>query len=209
MPYPRRTTRMVAPAAARGLGAGLAGAVLLIGLTACTTGAAPQESRSAVVSGSSAAGSGSPAAGSGSPAAGSAPGSAPGSRGAIHVSGAAAAVPPTVTQAITASVEQVNATAGGDPAEQRKVLLQTVDPAQRDTQQSCAQASTTVEFQPAWEGLRADPTGAEGAFLLPTLVRVHRGGRITSNDLTTLRVLVTAEASASGMTAWLPALCVR
>lgn len=202
MPYPRRTTRMVAPAAARGLGAGLAGAVLLIGLTACTTGAAPQESRSAVVSGSS-------AAGSGSPAAGSAPGSAPGSRGAIHVSGAAAAVPPTVTRAITASVEQVNATAGGDPAEQRKVLLQTVDPAQRDTQQSCAQASTTVEFQPAWEGLRADPTGAEGAFLLPTLVRVHRGGRITSNDLTTLRVLVTAEASASGMTAWLPALCVR
>lgn len=136
-----------------------------------------------------------------------------GGRSPIRVSGAPGTTPPAVVGAIRAAVDRVNATAGAEPTAQAKVLLQLVDPGQRATQQSCAAARTTVKFEPAWEGLRADPTGDAGVYLLPTLVRVYRGSRIASNDLTTLRVLVkgdpTADAAAGQVTAWLPALCVR
>jgi len=96
-------------------------------------------------------------------------------------------------QAIRSAIDAVNATAGGPVAGQQTVLATVVDPALSDAFRHCSPATTTLRFEPVYNGLRATPdwTGADGTpagtlYALPVLIRIYTGDRITGTDLTTL-----------------------
>lgn len=95
--------------------------------------------------------------------------------------------------------DQVNAEAGASPARQRSVLERVVDPAQEANQRGCAAAVTTVRLVPAWSAVRV---AADGHLIVPSLVRVFTGTRITATDVAIIDVTITAGQ------AGLPALCV-
>lgn len=110
-----------------------------------------------------------------------------------------ASVPEADRAAIDSTVAAVNATAGSTPADQRTVLEAMVDPARLEQQRSCTPAVTTIRFEPAWPDLRR--TG-DGRYVLPTLIRIYNGTRITGTDVGALDIVISAGQ------ARLPPLCV-
>ena len=90
---------------------------------------------------------------------------------------------------------------GAKPGEQREVLDRLAAGQYASEQSRCAPATTTVSLEPAWSRLRTLP-GQPVRYALPTLLRVHEGGRITGTDLT---VLVMQVVDGNGRTS---ALCV-
>lgn len=111
----------------------------------------------------------------------------------------AGAADPTALAAARRVFEQVNAEAGAAPARQRSVLERVVDPAQRTNQRECAAAVTTVRLIPAWSQVRRAP---DGHLIVPSLVRIFTGTRITGTDVAIIDVTISAGQ------AGLPALCV-
>lgn len=109
------------------------------------------------------------------------------------------AVPDADRAAIEVTVDAVNAVAGRTPAEQRTILESTVDPTRLADQGSCRPAVTTIRFEPAWPDLRR--TG-DGRYVLPTLIRIYQGTRITGTDVGALEIVIAAGR------AHLPPLCV-
>ena len=106
---------------------------------------------------------------------------------------------PAALASARAVFAQVNAQAGASPARQRSVLERVVDPAQHANQRGCAAAVTTVRLVPAWSAVRV---AADGHLIIPSLVRVFTGTRITGTDVAIIDVAITAGQ------AGLPALCV-
>jgi hypothetical protein len=117
--------------------------------------------------------------------------------------------------AIRATVDAVNATAGGPVADQQEQLGAHLDPARREEQRSCPTATTTLRLEPIEQGIRAlpepssgagtDPTGT--AYALPTLIRIFSGNRLIGTDLTTLRLVV--RTAGDGHEAYLTPFCVN
>jgi hypothetical protein len=98
-------------------------------------------------------------------------------------------------RAIKATIDTINATAGGSVAGQQAVLAAVVDPALSDAFGHCSPATTTLRFEPVYTGLRATPDwiAADGTpsgtlYALPVLIRTYTGDRITGTDLTTLHL---------------------
>lgn len=87
---------------------------------------------------------------------------APGSAPAAAVSGEAT-IPDADRAAIRATVDAVNATAGGPVAAQQAELLTRTDPDRRVEVQRCPDATTTVRFEPVDRGLRAAPGSPDGS----------------------------------------------
>jgi hypothetical protein len=119
------------------------------------------------------------------------------------------AIPSGDEQAIHTTIDRLNAAASGSVADQQAVLTAVVEPTLQGALAQCAPATSTLEFQPAYPGLRAAPGWApsNGAlvgtvYALPSLIRIHTGERITGTDLTTLHFGVTADE------AFLTPLCV-
>ncbi|WP_420122566.1 hypothetical protein [Nakamurella sp.] len=86
---------------------------------------------------------------------------APGSAPAAAVSGEAT-ISDADRAAIRATVDAVNATAGGPVAAQQAELLARTDPDRRGEVQRCPDATTTVRFEPVDRGLRAAPGSPDG-----------------------------------------------
>jgi hypothetical protein len=106
------------------------------------------------------------------------------------------AVPPVPAADLAAlhrTVNTINATAG-DAATQRAALQQVVLPARAAEQRRCPTATGTVTLEPAWLSVRP-VAGEDGQYVLPTLIRVHAGGRIVGTDLTALVVTVVGGAA--------------
>ena len=106
---------------------------------------------------------------------------------------------PAALAAARAVFDEVNAEAGAAPARQRSVLERVVDPAQQTQQRGCATAVTTVRLIPAWSDVRV---AADGHLIIPSLIRIFTGTRITGTDVAVIDVTITAGQ------AGLPALCV-
>jgi len=102
--------------------------------------------------------------------------------------------------ALRAAVDEINR-AAGDPTAQRRVLEQLVAPAQADEQRHCPQTTNTLTLEPAWPSV-SPRSGTPGAYLVPTLLRVHTDGRITGTDLTALVFTVQSGRART------PTLCV-
>lgn len=101
---------------------------------------------------------------------------------------------PTVTDsptvaAIRATIDEINATAGGPVSAQRAVLQARVTVAQSAEQHACPEARGTLAFEPAYGDLRPadDP---DGGFVLPTYITIYAGDRIVGSDLTSLRLWI-------------------
>lgn len=107
-----------------------------------------------------------------------------------------------VIAAVTSTVDEINATAGGPVDAQRAVLERVVTPDQAADQEKCPVARSTLAFDPAYRDLRPAPGGGAGEYLLPVYITIYTGGRITGSDLATVRFWVT---DATARTA---ALCV-
>ena len=148
--------------------------------------------------------------------------STPGPESAPTWNGAPA--PPADVDAIRATIDAVNATAGGPVADQQAQLFAHVDPARRDEAQRCPTATTTVRLAPVVQGLRelAGPPVASAAadsavsmapdpratvYGLPTLIRIFSGDRLIGTDLTTLRLIV--RDAGAGPKAFLTPFCVN
>lgn len=111
-------------------------------------------------------------------------------------------------------------------AAQRAALERLVDPGDAEQQSDCPVAHHTLRLEPVYSDLRRPPTGsvaatsmlatsatptsaaptsatgsgslAPTAYLLPTLITIFTGDRITGTDLTTLRLFVAAGAARIG-----------
>lgn len=143
-----------------------------------------------------------------------------------------ATAPPTATatttlgaqadiDAIRATVDAVNVTAGGPVADQQAQLLAHVDPARRDEVRRCPAATTTIRLEPVDQGLRALPEpsadaaaaagtpsdGTTTSYALPTLIRIFSGDRLIGTDLTTLKLVV--RDTNTGDEAYLTPFCVN
>ncbi|MTD16128.1 hypothetical protein GIS00_19500 [Nakamurella sp. YIM 132087] len=105
-----------------------------------------------------------------------------------------AAVPAEVRTALEATIAAINATANGPVAGQRAVLDDRADPGQAALQSSCGAATSTLSFEPVWTDLQAAdfaPTSGTltgPVYSLPTLIRIHRGGRIVGTDVAELHL---------------------
>lgn len=116
-------------------------------------------------------------------------------------------VPSADADAIRSTVDAVNESTSGTPADQQARMQDLVDPGRRDEVARCPAATTTVQFEPVYSGLRR--IGSEpGAYALPTLIRVHSGGRLTGTDLTTLQFVVRPAADGT-VEAYLTPFCVN
>lgn len=106
-------------------------------------------------------------------------------------SSAARTVPesPALT-AIRATIDAINATAGGPVAAQRSVLDGLASEDQSAEQQRCPAATNTLAFQPAYDDLRPAPDGPAGTFLLPTYISIYSGDRIVGSDLANLNLRI-------------------
>lgn len=140
---------------------------------------------------------------------------------ALLVSGCASAAPapPPVdpVSAVRATVDAINATAGGAVDVQQQVLRRLVDPARTAEQQACAAATITVRIDPVLDRLASAPaagvggtTGATTAgptagdhYRLPVLLEVFTGSLRTGTDLTGLDLVVIDG------TAYTEPLCLR
>lgn len=101
--------------------------------------------------------------------------------------------------AIRSTIDALNDTAAGTVAGQQAVLTTLVEPTLSSALDDCPPATTTLRFEPVYQGLRAAPgwTGTTGSltgtvYALPTLIRIYTGDRITGTDLTTLHLGVDA-----------------
>jgi hypothetical protein len=118
--------------------------------------------------------------------------------------------------AIRRSIGAINATAGGPVADQRAVLNRLAAPSEAGLQKECPAAQSTIRLDPVYTDLRSPPddgslgptttaasaaaggitaTGTAGVsaqreYLLPALITVFTGNRITATDLTTLQLFV-------------------
>jgi hypothetical protein len=108
-------------------------------------------------------------------------------------------IPDADAQSIRKTIEAMNAAAVGGVAEQQAALAAVVEPALAKSLDDCAPATTTLQFEPIYRGLRPAPgwTGSAGplsgtVYALPTLIRIYTGDRITGTDLTTLHFGVQA-----------------
>ena len=119
--------------------------------------------------------------------------------GTVVVPAIATPPDPAVLAAARQVFDEVNAEAGADPARQRSVLERVVDPAHRADQQGCAAAITTVRLVPAWADVRV---ATDGHLIVPSLIRIFTGTRITGTDVAVIDVTISAGQ------ATLPALCV-
>jgi hypothetical protein len=123
--------------------------------------------------------------------------------------GTQAPIPGADEQAIHATIDRLNAAAGGTVADQQSVLMAEVDPTLIDALDKCSPATTTLRFEPIYQGLRAAPGWSPSVgelsgtvYALPSLIRIYTGDRITGTDLTTLHLGVRPGE------AYLTALCV-
>jgi hypothetical protein len=109
------------------------------------------------------------------------------------------AADPVALNEIQATIDAINATAGGPVGAQRAVLQSLAAPDQRADQQACPAANTTLAFDPAYRGLRQ--TG-DGEYLLPIYITIYTGDRISGSDLATLHLRLMGGAARTS------ALCV-
>ena len=121
----------------------------------------------------------------------------------------ASTVPAADEQAIRATLQRVNATAGGPVSNQQQVLADLVDPGSAAALHRCPRTTATLRFEPVYQGLRSAPDWRPAAgsltgtvYALPALIRIYTGDRVTGTDLTTLHLAV------QGGEASLTALCV-
>ncbi|WP_188944574.1 hypothetical protein [Nakamurella endophytica] len=122
--------------------------------------------------------------------------------------GTASAPDPQLVARVRAVFDRLSAAAAGAPAAQQQLFLQVVDPGQLSVQRRCVVPTGTLTFEPAYAYLAAAPDWqpAQGTmtgtvYSLPSLLRVHRQGRIAGTDLADLHI------SVSGDTVRLTALC--
>lgn len=137
-----------------------------------------------------------------------------------------APIPDRDRAAMQATLDAVNATAGGPVAAQQAELLSRTDPGRRSDVERCPAATTTVRFEPVDHGLRAAPgTPSESAapgtpdesaagggpgdavYLWPALIRIYAGDRQVGTDLTTLQMVV--RSGGPGVEAYLTPFCVN
>ena len=118
-------------------------------------------------------------------------------------------VPNDVQAAVQHAVDAFNEAAGGPVPRQQAALAMLLDAGQRPVQRSCAQATTTLRFQPVYSRLAPAPGWKPTAgaltgtvYALPTLIRIYSGNRIIGTDLTDLHLAV------QNGRARLPALCL-
>lgn len=121
-------------------------------------------------------------------------------------SGIPASVPPAAADAVRATIDAVNAGAGGSAADQQQLLASLVDPDHRAEVVGCPTATTTVRFEPIYPGLRALDVESD-SYALPTLIRIFRGDRAAGTDLTTLQLVI--RPAAGGNEAFLTPFCVN
>jgi hypothetical protein len=111
-------------------------------------------------------------------------------------------VPAADVAAIETVLEAVNATAGGPVAAQRVALQRWVVQGEAKQQRDCPAAHNTLRLDAVYDDLRRTPgepstapstTSGPGhtEYLLPVLITIFTGDRITGTDLTTLRLFVT------------------
>jgi hypothetical protein len=149
----------------------------------------------------------------------------PGPESATTLTGGPA--PQADVDAIRATVDAVNAAAGGPVADQQAQLFAHIDPARRDEARRCPTATTTVRLAPVEQGLRVLATGPSATpvasaatasevttpdasvtvYWLPTLIRIFSGDRLIGTDLTTLRLVV--RDTGAGPEAFLTPFCVN
>lgn len=96
----------------------------------------------------------------------------------------------TIVDAARATIDRINAAAGGAVADQRAILDRIVAPGEADAQQRCPEARTTLAFDPAYRDLRPAPGGARDEYLLPTYITIYTGGRITGSDVANIRLWI-------------------
>ena len=103
------------------------------------------------------------------------------------------AIPTDDEQAIRATVDRLNATAGGSVAGQQAALAAALEPDSTSALDDCPAATTTLRFLPVYSALRPSPEWtprkaalAGTVYALPTLIRIYTGDRVTATDLTTL-----------------------
>lgn len=130
----------------------------------------------------------------------------------VPESAATGPAPAADLDAIRATIDAVNAGAGGSVADQQATLVANVDPARRAEAQRCPTATTTVRLAPVDPGLRpiagpAPPDATTRTYALPTLIRIYTGHRLTGTDLTTLRLDV--HTGDAGTEAYLTPFCVH
>lgn len=101
--------------------------------------------------------------------------------------------------AIQATIDAINATAGGPVGAQRAVLQSLAAPDQTADQRACPAATNTLAFDPAYRGLQQ--TGHDD-YLLPVYITIFTGDRISGSDLATLRLRLIGGAARTS------ALCV-
>lgn len=94
-----------------------------------------------------------------------------------------------IRTAITAALTAINQTSTESVTAQRAVLEDLVIPAQAQTQRECPPATTTIELEAAWTGLReaGDP---DGGYWLPVYIMIYRDARVTGSDVVTVRLWV-------------------
>lgn len=87
--------------------------------------------------------------------------------------------------------------AAGSVAGQQRVLATLVAAGQRDAQRACPAATSTLTLEPVWSDLVPAPDWRPGTgmlagtvYSLPTLIRIHRDGRIVGTDLADLHAAV-------------------
>lgn len=151
---------------------------------------------------------------------------APNPSAAAAAAAAGQTAPAADLAAIRETIDAVNAAAGGTVDDQQAQLTARVEPDRRAEVQRCPTATTTVRLAPVDRGLRAVPGSTAPAptapaptateptappdtttYMLPTLIRIFTGDRLTGTDLTTLRVVVYHDAN--GSEAYLTPFCVN
>lgn len=97
---------------------------------------------------------------------------------------------------VRAAVAKLNA-AAESVAGQQRVLTTLVAPGQRAAQRSCPAATSTLTLEPVYAELAPTPDWRPGTgvlagtvYSLPTLIRIHRDGRIVGTDLAELHTAV-------------------
>ncbi len=119
-------------------------------------------------------------------------------------------VPARDAEAVRATIDAINATAGGPVADQQRRLVDSVDPDDRADVGRCPPATTTVRFEPVYAGLRGTGGSADStSYALPTLIRIYTGSRMTGTDLTTLQLVVRPSDGATSTAAYLTPFCVN
>ncbi len=139
--------------------------------------------------------------------------------GTTDTSGTRAAPDPAADTAVRATIEAFNAAAAAGPADQQHRLADLVEPDRAAEVRNCPAATSTVRFEPVYGGLRAagapEPAGQTAAdaaaqsYLLPALIRIYSGERVTGTDLTTLHLVVRPATGGGDSEAYLTPFCVN